>query len=260
MRVSSANLLVASLVLTSGVRLTRAAELYAINDSNYQGGNVTSNPEGTGYASVYPSTLVVPGGSINTTTSDTPGNSASTTLASDQSGGQNLTFDMSDARIGKYGYYGESLGTVYFTPTQNVNYTISGSYQIAEDGTGGGATQLGIQVSLQNLTVDTVQGGFTTGSYLYLAGGNEDASGTANYTVAAIPQISGSLTGQLVAGKSYEFYEDTNDEVEYNDPDSGGTGVGSFAISFSPVPEPTSISLLALAGIGFMRRRRHVGM
>jgi hypothetical protein len=135
-----------------------------------------------------------------------------------------LSLGMSDTRDGTSGDYSESQWGTYFTPTQNLTYTINGTYN----------------ASNSPVTFNTF---LTQGSNYLYEGNITTPSGQQNLNLGTnVPIVQGSLTGTLLAGVQYD-YSGTS-QINSNG-DTGASAGGNASISFAPLSPPQAQTLPA---------------
>ncbi|MFO1094008.1 MAG: PEP-CTERM sorting domain-containing protein [Planctomycetaceae bacterium] len=143
-----------------------------------------------------------------------------------------------------YGNITRSSGSFWFTAEQNLDYTISGGYDIS----GGNAT---LQLLLLDRTIV-----YSPSSVYYVL---QDSASAGHFEA---PGLGGAgtfpLTGTLLQGHVYEF----GHQFWSNGKDEGATVSGEVSLTLSgvqSVPEPASLTLLSLGSLGLIcvkRRRR----
>ncbi len=196
----------------------------------------------------------------NTSISATDGANTSTVdIDYSVSGGQTtLSHDMTQTRDGTYGSHADSNGSyLYFTVDVDTQYQISGNYSVTDtDNTDSGL------VLLSSYLYDNTAGSF-------LSVNNQDSRSTTDESFTLGLQqgdnyntLSGSLTGLLFAGHSYQWYSNALTQA-YPDADSGASALGNFTLAIgteapSEVPIPPALSLFGsgLAVLGFVGWRR----
>lgn len=169
-----------------------------------------------------------------------------------------LSNTFTQSRLGNQGLFAEAYQSLYFTADANTTYSLSGSYQATDlttagglyywtylyDFSGGGYLAYSSQQSESTLNESFVLGG---------AGGDSD-----NY-------FAGSLSGNLIAGHSYQWYYDVYTHA-YPDSDGGASATGNITLKIgggAPAPDasvpdtgsPLAMLGLALAGIAGLRRK-----
>ncbi len=142
--------------------------------------------------------------------------------------------------------FADLYGQVFFTPTANVGWTLSGSLTWA----GGVANAAGLFARI----IDTgTMADVTLHNYgsagMFTSESLTIGSGGGNFI-----NIIGPTSGTLLAGHQYEFVYELSAEAHATTP-TNGTALGS--ISLAIVPEPGSAAILA-SGVAvlFTRRRR----
>jgi len=136
-----------------------------------------------------------------------------------------------------------SSGAIYFTVDQDAEYALSGVYAMV------GSRDIYLSASLTNISggsllFDNLQESRATQDEAFQLG--EQSGDSQN-------GLSGSLTGQLVAGSLYRLnYRAFIYSTEASDGDATATG----SIAFAVVPEPSTGLLMGLALAGLVYRRR----
>ncbi len=152
-------------------------------------------------------------GSASVTT-NSPTDFASTGFTASTNG---LSLGVSGTRDGTSGDYSESQWGIDFTPTENLTYTINGTYN----------------ASTSPVTYNTF---LTQGANNLFEGNMTTASGPQNLNLDSnVAILHGSLTGTLLAGVQYD-YSGTS-EITSNG-DSGASAAGNDSISFAPLSPP----------------------
>jgi len=136
----------------------------------------------------------------------------------------------------------ESSGTIVFSPEQDVPYAISGIYSLS----GNGEIQLTVSFTSYS-TADF----FQSNQYSSLCCDSILRIGTPSGD--SIDQVSGSATGELLAGHLYRF---TYDAVIWTAERHLGsaTATGSIALTFVPEVDTGTLLLATAAGFAFVRR------
>ncbi len=150
-----------------------------------------------------------------------------------------ITFDLTRAATSSAN--GETLAWVFFVPDANVGYSLDGAYAAVD--AVGGDTYLNVGL------FDVTHGG-------WLFSNTQRSSSTPNesFTLGmtggdSANDLSGSLTGTLVAGNEYKFAAEAFIAFKHNyDAPSGATASGFTNLTF--VPEPTTAAILGLGLIG----------
>jgi len=183
------------------------------------------------------------------------GDSRATTTTDWQDFGSSAVFDFSleQQRAGAEGSYAVSFErSLFFTANQDTSYALEGFYAL----TGAGAVYS--DISLLDRTTGFEMTLFQDISYslntldeVFVLGDIGDGD-TANTNV-------GSLTGILIAGRSYKFTSTQSIQL-LDGPDSGATALGNLSLTVGTVPEPESLAIFAvgLAVLGFRRRKETI--
>ena len=184
------------------------------------------------------------------TSSVTLGGASSTSTYSFSSGGFDITFD--HARVGTAGSFAVSWSLISFSVDEDVAYTASGSYDAVdsdgrrvsfyahlEEKPSGNYLFRSLQTSLQ--TPDE--------SFSLLGNGGDHEN-----------ESSGSPTGVLIAGRSYELSYDVLVQAAPAGSSTAATASGQLSLNFASVPEPGTGLLvgLGLALLGFMEQRTNL--
>lgn len=182
---------------------------------------------------------------VETNTATTNGATSTTTYDLTQT---DLRFTFDHARDGTQYNFADSYSIVTFQVTTNSTYAASGQY-VADDATSAGRTRF------DGHLLDK-----TTNTYLYRA--QQESLNTVDQTFVFggtagdnVNLFSGSLSGALVAGRTYELFHQAFTFAS-PDADGGSTASGRFDFAIVAVPEPAGLSLLALGGVALLRRRR----
>lgn len=245
-RRSIANVFVAGLLLSSGAQLARAGPYYNINDTPSTS-DVNSQYTIGGTATMQSTDVSSGSGSASISNGDV---SATTTLSSTN---LSMTITKSDSRDGdsSFGDYSQSQWVIFFTPTQTLDYSITGTYTY---------DTVADAESLATYNAFLTQGATTLYSGHITTSSTNPLSLTTNVSIT-----DGALTGVLQAGVQYDYNGTCNivappipviSGLSIINGDNGDTATGSDTITFTAVPEPTSFSLLILSGAGLLMRRR----
>ncbi len=196
----------------------------------------------------------------NTSISATVGANTSTVdIDYSVSGGQTtLSHDMTQTRDGTQFSYARSFdGSLYFTVDVDTQYQVSGNFSVTDtDNTDSGAVHLDsylIDNTASSYLLENIQQSHGTTNESFTLGLQEgDYSNT----------FSGSLTGLLFAGHSYQWAS-TAYTTAFPDADSGASALGNFTLTIGTeappeVPIPPALSLFGsgLAVLGFVGWRR----
>jgi hypothetical protein len=173
--------------------------------------------------------------------------------------GNNATFsqEISQGRDGSLYSYALHDSDMYFTVSANTTYTLSGYYHVDDPGTSSGYVAYYSQlvradgVLPQSLSYSYQISDNTTDESFVLGGPGGDS----------VSQVSGSLTGELVAGgeyfwKTYIVFQGNKDEG------NGAIARGNFTLTLgngaAPVPEPAALAVWVVGALGmsFVGRRR----
>jgi hypothetical protein len=143
--------------------------------------------------------------------------------------------------------YGQSVGLIYFSVDQNIDYAASGSYSTVDS-----------EGRMVHFVADLYDE--TVGSYVFESIQISAATPNESFTLGQtegdyINTDIGSLTGTLIAGRNYRFYYVADIYAYPSASTSGATASGCISLSFgqgtgcSParaVPEPTGSVLFCL--------------
>ncbi|MEM7413114.1 MAG: PEP-CTERM sorting domain-containing protein [Myxococcota bacterium] len=147
------------------------------------------------------------------------------------------------------GSYTAFFQDVYFSVSEDQSYAFSGAFD--SDHSGPGRT-----------TMDVLLYDVTTGTELFH--NRQSSLSTQNESFAVggvgadwVNELSGGLSGVLVAGREYQLKQFA---LVNNGPGGGGytsaTASGTFAVTFSAVPEPSTAALFAFGLISLARLSR----
>jgi len=142
-----------------------------------------------------------------------------------------------------------SFGGISFTLSEPLHYAIEGSFVLS----GSGYSDLSVRLTDTSTYPDSV--------HLYRGRHESNATPDESFTLGQaggdlVSEEAGSLTGTLQPGIEYElhyYYSISNDPYV---PGSAATADGMLSFTLDAVPEPTSLTLLALGAIAVLRRRR----
>ncbi len=167
-----------------------------------------------------------------------------------------FSFDFTQARSGVIYSSVETKGSIYFYANQNLTYTLSGFFDVADIGSGSG--EANFQVSLVDYVGDELYSRpFVNGQYSN--GTNNESFVLGEQGGDTMNSLSGNLTGELLAGHFYKFGFAAR-STAYPDGDGGASTTGNVALVLTAVPEPTSVALFAGGLIGIvlftLRRKR----
>ncbi len=131
-----------------------------------------------------------------------------------------------------------------FMADANINaYSISGGYFVSDGYSFFQATLINVTT---NVTVfDSQQENI--GSINYVLGG---LAGNVNNSLL------GNLTGSLTSGNQYQWQSTAFIQAAQNGGDNGATASGATLFQVTSVPEPTSLVILGIAGLGILPIRR----
>lgn len=170
-----------------------------------------------------------------------------------QSGeGETLSSDLTQRKDGEIDDFSSGASRTSFAVTANTNYYLSGDYNVQDMTSSGEVYLYSYLLDITNgifLSVDLQVSHNTRNEHFVLGGSGGDAS---NYSP-------GSLSGNLIAGNTYEYYWYATIHG-YPDADGGASAVGNFTLVLgdgaAAVPEPASITMFALGALGMMFARR----
>jgi hypothetical protein len=131
--------------------------------------------------------------------------------------------------------YSSSDCDIFFTPTENVSYTVAAQYSASNPSAALGVVLDDITQSNSSLLAAFANPGFSL-------------SGPQSFDLSTGGNVSyaGSLTGALTAGDEYEFVGVEEITASTSFVDSGATGSGTISIDFAPIPTgPASVPLPA---------------
>jgi len=161
-----------------------------------------------------------------------------------------FSFDMTNLRTGKAtSISGTQLTSLVFTSDIDTSYALSGFYNVDDVASGGG--RVFQNTFLRDMTTnstlfDNVQESKATNDEQFTLGETAGDLGFNN-------NVSGSLTGTLLAGRSYELFFN-NFIAAKSAGDSGATATGNITLAIG-TPEPASFILWGglLVGVAAMR-------
>jgi hypothetical protein len=142
------------------------------------------------------------------------------------------------------GAFAEAATTYRIIPSVDLDFTVTGSLHWS-----GGFGSPTLFVQIQDITGGE-PGPNVTNQF-------SSKSGTSNATVSVVNSVSNPLTGVLLAGDTYKLSFDlaTDTNVPNN---TSGNSTGGATITWTAVPEPSTIILAALGGLALLAcRRRH---
>jgi hypothetical protein len=164
--------------------------------------------------------------------------------------GFGITFE--HARTPTIDTRGQSYGYVYFRVDEDVVYTALGTYTVVDSTT---AFSHGRTVILESQIYD-----LTTSSFVYLD--HQDSRRTANESFTLGDGggdfdnvLSGSLTGTLVAGHDYRFFYQAMIDAYPVGLNYSATATGFVSLSFVPVPESSTGTLVGIGMVALASRR-----
>ncbi|MEM0926495.1 MAG: PEP-CTERM sorting domain-containing protein [Planctomycetota bacterium] len=173
--------------------------------------------------------------------------------------GTTLTHTNSMARDGgQYDYAYAYDSSLYFTANANTTYDLSGLLEVDDI-----SDVLAGRVVLHSYLRNTTTGQTLFNNYQESRSTIDEIFNLGETTGDTSYSLSGSLTGNLVAGHQYQWYSYSLIHA-YPDADDGATATGFVTLSLgdggpnagSVVPEPTSLAMFAIGGLGMIARRR----
>jgi hypothetical protein len=212
-------------------------------DDDFPGNSTSNNVNSLPYTTVAQATDE---STISTTTPDLTSSSLSANFS------QAFTDDASG---------GEGHIDIFFTANANATYSISGMATVI-----GNFDEGEIMASLFDETANTTvysddESFFDLGATARPATPVEEDTNTLNLSNAS--DQTGSMTGSLIAGHTYEFNLSESTDDEFDDPTLTGNGGISFAAvtgpgggSSTPLPRSAPAALFALMPLAYLYNRR----
>ncbi len=149
-----------------------------------------------------------------------------------------------------------SAGLVEFTVDEIAEYQLQGTYAVTDLGPSGRLVYY--YINIFDITDD-----------VYLSRNGQTSEGTVNSgweigTAGGESYLSeGALVGTLQPGHEYRFFWEVQLENTPSGNAFGASAVGSVGLAFTPVPEPSTVTLFSFGLIGIsvcrVRSRRHRG-